>query len=219
MTTPGDATGSIISLATGPILSAAWLTDLVYQDLKGQLPPVSKAYNTGFPNVNNRDSTEKFTYTGHLTDMVLIRPSMPDVYPAFSEIAKAAQFWYNDARVQSSPLSDLLPRFVVQPGSTKLKRGEFQRVGQDIRLWAFLCAFKNIPVEKVHLVEKFKQACKQVTFDVTECTGDPVDDFFANWQVTLAYERVRARTAKQRGTWHNIHILHAQGTQSANNTE
>ena len=166
--------------ATGSI-SDHWLAE-VANILKGHLPNPSRSSTTGFPE-KVPAITQSFSYTGHLTDMVLISPSIPGVYPLLEDINAAAAFWYSNARVDATQAHELLPRFVVQAGK---KRGNLLRRGSDVRLWAFMHAFKTLVENKDDdRITKFKKACTIVNFDVVPTTGDAVTDFFAVWQVLL----------------------------------
>ena len=119
-------------VATG-LISDQWLAE-VANILKGHLPNPSRSSTSGFPE-KAPAITQAFSYTGHLTDMVLISPSIPGVYPHLEDIRAAAAFWYSNARVDATQAHELLPRFVVQAGK---KRGNLLRRGNDVRLWAFM---------------------------------------------------------------------------------
>ena len=109
--------GNPVMAATGSI-SDHWLAEEA-NILKGHLPNPSRSSTTGFPE-KVPAITQSFSHTGHLTDMVLISPSIPGVYPLVEDINAAVAFWYSNARVDATQAHELLPRFVVQAGK---KRG------------------------------------------------------------------------------------------------
>ena len=162
--------------------------DLVAQDLAclarhAELPAPSHGLPKGFKADGVKDPVRLI---GHITDMKLGEPSMPNVWLTSGEIFGSMQFYFHQGRIMVTKAEDLLPSIEIRTSSSEDQCGDFRRTSDDVLVmafihkWALLCEDEE---KNKELLTRMRTGAKHVRYRLIRGVGvDPFDNFFQAYQ-------------------------------------